>query len=292
MTLGIIFGLSAAFFQGLSYIFMRKSLADFPASMSFFMNAATGVLLWIPFAMVTNGAWSDVPAVFPYALLSAVLSEALVFYALAKGDTIITGVLFATYPIFTIFFAAVLLQEQLLTFSWFALGLVVLGALIVSAPGKNEVRDSHIPKWKLYLIAWPLIAAIAVGFSDVVGKHTVDQYSAGTFLIALALAEIPVSLVFLKLQKQKISHLRFFFKKYKEYKFAFLSGLLGTLTIIALWFTFEALPASVASPLTALSPVFVFVLGILFLRETVTVKNFIGLTFVTIGILFLSLYGF
>jgi uncharacterized membrane protein len=142
------------------------------------------------------------------------------------------------------------------------------------------------------LIVWPLIAATAVGFSDVIGKHTVDQYSAGTFLIALALAEIPVSLVFLKLQKQKISNLRFFFKKYKDYKFAFLSGLLGTLTIIALWFTFEALPASVASPLTALSPVFVFVLGILFLRETVTIKNFIGLTFVTIGILFLSLYGF
>ena len=105
MTLGIIFGLLTAIFQGVSYIFMRRSLSDFPESMAFFMNALTGVVIWIPFAMYTNGVWSDVVYVLPFALLSAILSEAFVFFATARGDTIITGVLFSTYPIFTIFLA-------------------------------------------------------------------------------------------------------------------------------------------------------------------------------------------
>jgi transporter family protein len=292
MTLGIIFGLFAALFQGFSYIFMRRSLAEFPASMSFFMNAVTGILIWIPFALFTNGVWADVPTVFPYALLSAILSEALVFYALAKGDTIITGVLFATYPLFTILFAFLFLQEQLLAFAWLALALVIIGTIIVSAPSKKEWLDNKLLHWKFHLIVYPLVAATAVGVSDVIGKHTVDQTSAGTFLIALALAEIPVSIVFLKLQKQRASQLKTFFTHYKDYKYAFLSGVLGTLTLIALWLAFEALPASVASPLTALSPIFVFVLGIFFLKERISVKNTAGLIIVTMGVLLLSLYGF
>ena len=292
MTAGIVFGLLAALFQGFSYIFMRKSLAEFPASMSFFMNAITGFLIWIPFALFTNGVFADVPRVFPYALLSAILSEALVFYALAKGDTIITGVLFATYPLFTILFALLFLQENLFIFAWPALILVIIGTIIVSAPSKKEWRENKLLHWKFHLIAWPLFAATAVGLSDVIGKHTVDQTSAGTFLIALALAEIPVSIIFLKLQKQKVSQLKTFFVNYKVYKYAFLSGLLGTLTIIALWLAFEALPASVASPLTALSPIFVFVLGIFFLKEKISLKNTFGLLVVISGVLILSLFGF
>jgi len=83
-----------------------------------------------------------------------------------------------------------------------------------------------------------------------------------------------------------------FFKKVNEYKFAFLSELFSTLAVLALWLAFEVLPASVASPLTAITPIFVFILGILFLKDTVSFKNTVGLLIVTLGILLLSLSGF
>ncbi len=255
------------------------------------MNAITGVLIWIPFAMLTNGVWHDVARVFPIALLSAVLSEAFVYYATARGDTIITGVLFSTYPIFTIFFAFVFLQERLLALAWIALALVIAGTLVVSAPSKREWIKNKLTHWQFHLIAWPLIAATAVGISDVAGKNIIDQTSAGTFLIALAIAEVPVSLVFLRMQRQSLYKLATFFRKFQEYKYAFLSGLLNTLTVLTLWLTFEALPASVASPLTAITPIFVFILGILFLKETVSIKNALGLLTVTVGVLLLSLNG-
>ena len=47
----------------------------------------------------------------------------------------------------------------------------------------------------------------------------------------------------------------------------------------------------VASPLTAVTPVFVFILGILFLKEKVSAKNTLGLVVATGGILLLSLNG-
>ncbi|MCA9366563.1 EamA family transporter, partial [Candidatus Kaiserbacteria bacterium] len=245
----------------------------------------------IPFAMFTNGVWSDVLYVLPIAILSAILSEAFVFFATARGDTIITGVLFSTYPIFTIFFAYLFLQERLLFWAWIALGLVVVGVLIVSSPSKREWVKDRIAHWQFHLIVWPLVAAVAVSISDVAGKHIIDQTSAGTFLIALAIAEVPVGIVFLRMQKQSLRQLKTFFSRFAEHKYAFLSGLLSTLAVLMLWLAFEILPASVASPLTAVTPIFVFILGVTFLKEKVTFKNTLGLIIVTTGILLLSLKG-
>tara|TARA_B100000508_G_scaffold9640_1_gene6883 strand:+ start:3523 stop:4404 length:882 start_codon:yes stop_codon:yes gene_type:complete len=291
MSLGVILGLVTALFQALSYIFMRRSLQDFPESMAFMMNALTGVVIWIPFAMLTNGVWSDVLFVLPFAFLSAVLSEAFVFFATARGDTIITGVLFSTYPIFTILLAFVFLQERLLFLAWIALGLVIIGTLVVSSPSRREWLDGAVTHWKFHLIAWPLVAAIAVSISDVIGKHIIDQTSAGTFLIALALAEVPVGLIFLRMQGQSAKELKTFFSHFSDHKYAFLSGLLSTLAVLTFWLAFELLPASVASPLTAVTPIFVFVLGIAFLKEKVSLKNTIGLLIVIAGILLLSING-
>lgn len=292
MSIGILFGLLTALFQALSYIFMRRSLRDFPESMAFMMNAITGVIIWIPFAMLTNGVWSDVLYVLPIALLSAVLSEAFVFFATARGDTIITGVLFSTYPIFTIFFAYLFLHERLLFWAWIALALVIVGTLIVSSPSRREWVRDRVTHWQFHLIAWPLVAAVAVSISDVAGKHIIDQTSAGTFLIALAIAEVPVGIFFLRMQKQRLKQLKTFFSHFSDHKYAFLSGLLSTLAVLMLWLAFEVLPASIASPLTAVTPIFVFILGITFLKEKVSFKNTLGLAVVTIGILLLSLSGF
>lgn len=291
MATGITLGILTALFQAFAYLFLRKSLAEFPESVTFFLNAVTGVLLWIPFALLTNGVWADVWWVLPFALLSAILSEALVVFALARGDTIISGVLFSTYPVFTIVIAYILLNEHMTWWAGLAITLVVVGTLVVSAPGKSEWRKGAAQSWKFHLIAWPLVAALATGFADVAGKYAIDGASAGTFLIALAIAELPVSLIFLKIQKQSLSQFRTFWSQFNTYKYAFFSGLLSTITLITFWLTFERLPASVASPLTGVTPIFVFVFGILMFKDKVSVKNTIGLTIVIAGVLFLSVVG-
>ena len=171
------------------------------------------------------------------------------------------------------FWRTLFLNERLLFYAWIALALVIVGTLVVSSPSKRQWLKERTDSWKFHLIAWPLIAAIAVAVSDVVGKHIIDQTSAGTFLIALAIAEVPVGIVFLRLQKQKLSHLKTFFSHFQDHKYAFLSGLLSTLAVLTFWLSFEALPASVASPITALTPIVVFALGVAFLKEKITLKN-------------------
>ena len=93
------------------------------------------------------------------------------------------------------------------------------------------------------------------------------------------------------MQKQSIKQLKTFFSHFSDHKYAFLSGLLSTLAVLMLWLAFAILPASIASPLTAVTPIFVFILSITFLKESVTIKNTLGLIVVTIGILLLSITG-
>ena len=291
MLLGVLLGILTALLQACAYLFMRKSLAEFPESVAFFMNAITGLLIWVPFGLYTNGVWADVWSVLPFALVSAILSEAFVFFALARGDTIISGVLFSTYPIFTIIIAYIFLGESLLLGILFAIVLAIVGTLIVSAPSRQDWKQGMTTHWRLGLVAWPLVAALACGAADVAGKFAIDDTSAGTFLIALGIAEVPVGIAFLYIQQQNLSQFRVFIKNFSRYKYAFLSGLLSTLTLVTFWFTFEMLPASIASPITATTPVFVFLFGWLVFKEQVSRKNMLGLTLVMSGIILLSVYG-
>jgi drug/metabolite transporter (DMT)-like permease len=98
--MGIIFGLLAALGQAFGYVSIKKSFKELNPSIAFFFDACFGLLLWVPFALIIGINFNQLPTVVGFALLSALLSEAFVFYALSKGHLSISGTIFAAYPIF------------------------------------------------------------------------------------------------------------------------------------------------------------------------------------------------
>lgn len=62
-----------------------------------------GLLIWIPFSLMIGFDFNHLPKVLIYALISGILSEAFTFYVFSKGEISITGTIFASYPIYTIF---------------------------------------------------------------------------------------------------------------------------------------------------------------------------------------------
>ena len=103
--MGIIFGLLAALSQAISYTFLKKSYEELPPSVAFLFDACFGLLIWVPFALIIGFNFSHLPLVAIFALISALLSEAFVFYVLSKGEISITGTIFASYPVYTILFS-------------------------------------------------------------------------------------------------------------------------------------------------------------------------------------------
>src|SRR5690606_12558513 len=132
-----------------------------------------GLLIWIPFSLILGFNFSDVPKVLVYAFISGILSEAFVFYVLSKGEISITGTIFASYPVYTIIFAILLLGESLQPMHWLFVFITIIGTLIASLPKK--IIKSELRK-KAYVF-WAVAGAVAVGLSDTISKGVIDQTS-------------------------------------------------------------------------------------------------------------------
>ena len=285
--MGILFAVLTAVSQAILWVSLKKSYENLKPSIAFFFDMLFGILLWVPFSLLVGVDFPRLGVVFAYALISAVLSEAFVFYVFSKGEVSYTSTIFSTYPLFTIFFSIILNGERLMFVQWLLVFLVVIGTIVVSLPTK--ISQSELAKKSF--IVWPLLGALAVGISDTLSKGIIDQTSAGTFLFGLAFAQIPVSLGYLRAERQKIPTLTTVQREWISYKFAILGALMNTLTVLFLWLSFSMIPASIASPITASYPGFVVIMAVVWLKEKVLRKDYLGFLLILIGTIGVSYFS-
>ncbi|MCC7304155.1 DMT family transporter [bacterium] len=282
--LGIIFGLIAAFAQGLGHTLLKKSYDKRSASLAFFVDMIFGLLIWVPVAFVFGIQWDQIWVVFGYALLSALLAEAFVFFVLGKGDISLTQSVFSTYPLFTLLFSRFINGDTLTIPSLLAIVVIIVGIVTLGLPqtfDKSELK-------KRIILLWPLAGAIAVGVSDSLSKNILDQTSTGTFLFALAFAQIPVALGYLLVEKQRTTDIIDMFKNYRDAKYSFLGSFLLVVSLIFFWLAFTYTTASIASPVTGTAIVFTLLFASIFLKEKVVLKDKIGICLTVLGVLGLS----
>jgi drug/metabolite transporter (DMT)-like permease len=284
--MGIIFGLLAAFSAAIGFTLLKRSFKELQPSVAFLFDACFGLLIWIPFSLIVGFNYNHLSLVLLFALISALLSEAFVFYVLSKGEISITGTIFSSYPIYTILFSLFINHEKLLPWHWFFVGLTILGTVIVSLPGKINIKEFR----KKAIILWGVAGAMAVGLSDSLSKNVIDRTSSEAFLFALAFAQLPVALVYLKLEKQKFSQFKNTINHFNLYKYAIFGSLMNIICVLFLWLAFQDTFASIASPLTATYPGIMIILAIIFLKEKPTKKDLLGLLTIIIGVIGISFF--
>lgn len=284
--MGIIYGLLSSLLFAIGYTSLKKSYEEFPPSVAFFFDMLFGLLIWIPFSLIVGFNLTDILIVLPFALISAILSEAFTFYIFSKGEISITGTIFASYPIYTILFAEIFLSEKLLPLHWLFIFITIAGTTLASLPEK--ITKEEIRK-KTYIL-WAIAGASAVGLSDTISKSSIDKTSAAAFLFTLAIMQIPISLIYLRLEKETPLHIFKFLKNFNKYKYAILGSLFNVLGLIGLWMAFENTLASIASPLTAAYPGIMIILAVIFLKEKPRKIEIAGLILIIIGVLGISYY--
>lgn len=278
--MGIFFAVLSALSQAVLWVSLKKSYEKLTPSVAFFFDMLFGLFIWLPFALILGVDLSNVPLLFLFAFISGILSEAFVFFVMSKGEVSYTNTIFSTYPIFTIFFSLLINKESLSSAQWILVFLVILGTFIVSVPERITRKELL----KKSFIIWPLLGAFAVGFSDTLSKSIIDKTSAQSFLFALSFVQIPIALAYLKIEKQPLGQFRNILKQFSKYKFALLGSLLNVLTVLFLWLSFQYAPASVASPITASYPGLTIILAIVFLKENVKPKDFLGFVIIILSI--------
>lgn len=285
--IGTVFALLCAVFVGFSQISLRKSYKELPPSVAFLFDSIFGLLIWVPLAffMGISGTVSWSQAIF-FAIVSAILSEAIVFYALSHGELAVTATVLATYPVYTIIFSRILNNEILSLQVMVFVVLAIVGSVITSLPDKIKKSELKLNKG----IVWPFIAAVCIGLSDTISKGYINRSGNFSFLFALGFVQIPVALAYLRIEKQSlVKSLEGVVKKLGEYKFSLMGGLFNIVGTGFLWLSFAYAPASIASPITGTNGVLTVILSRLLLKEKILTWKYVGIVLAFMGIVGISI---
>lgn len=277
--LGIIIAIISAVFMAVMQILLKKSYKELDPSVAFFFDAIFGVLIWIPTGFIFGATIGGVIDCLIYAIISAILSEALVFYALSKGDLSVATVMISTYPIYTLLFSRYINNEILSKEQLIFIILTILGTVLTCFD-----KDFKFKNLKKLTMLIPIITAVAIGLSDTLTKKIINDTSSFSFLVAIAIVQIPVALIYLKIAKQKLSGIFAEVKNgIKEYKYSIIGSLLNILGTGCLLVSFNYGMASIVSPLTAIYTPFVLIYSFMFLKEKINKINLIGIITALVG---------
>lgn len=279
---GILAAVYASFVLALGEASLKKSFRDIPPSVGFLFDALLGVVIWIPLALFCGGSFGNFAIVLPYAVVSAILSEAFYFYALSKGQLSITAIILASYPIYTIGFSYVMNGERLIGLEWLFVALAIAGTLMSYLPSKLSKHELM----KSGVLLWPLLAAVAVGFSDTISKSVINHTSSFDFLLALAVVQLPVAWAYLRIEKQQILPIiKQVTRQPADYVHALAGGLFTVIGTGLLWVSFNDTLASIASPIIATSGALVVLFAVLFMNERITWKSALGIGLIFVGVM-------
>lgn len=280
---GILFALLCAVFVAFSQLALRKSYQELPPSVAFLFDSIFGLLIWVPLAILMgiSGGVSWGEAIF-FAVVSAILSEAIVFYALSHGELAVTATVLATYPVYTVVFSRIFNNETLSLPVTFFVCMAILGSIIASTPNKIKKEELKLSK----SILWPFVAAVCIGLSDTISKGYINKSGDFSFLFSLGFVQIPVALAYLRIEKQSfVKSIEGVFKKLKDYKFALLGGLFNIIGTGFLWLSFSFAPASIASPITGANGALTVLFSRLILKEKIVVRKYVGIILAFIGVI-------
>ena len=285
--LGIILAILSAVFMTGMQIMLKKSYKELDSAVAFLFDMLFGLLIWIPIGFIFGATVSGVISCLAYAVISAILSEALVFYALSKGNLSVSTVLISTYPVYTLLFSLLINNEKLFPIQIILVLITIIGTILTAFDKEFKFKNM-----KDFSAIIPFVTAIAIGLSDTLTKGIINTTSSFDFIVAIALVQIPVALIYLIIAKQNLKKIILDLKQgVEEYKYSIIGSLLNVLGTGCLLISFNYTYASIASPLTAIYTPFVLIYSFVSLKEKINKVNLCGIIFALIGALGITIVG-
>ncbi|MFA6257877.1 MAG: DMT family transporter [Candidatus Paceibacterota bacterium] len=198
-------------------------------------------------------------------LISMVLLNIVDFFAIKYSYAINYSFLIRTSIIFTIFFSFLFLGEKITLKKIILATLILIGAFFLTTKGQKIILSRGD--------ILTLIDAALVSFGNtILGKIAVKRMSAGlsasaTFLVGV----IPVTLIVLFLHKLEIPN---------SIYLIILAAIFSTAGALLRFRAYQNATASYVAMVYSFTPVIVFILAVIFLKESVTYFQLIGGTLI------------
>lgn len=280
----ILLGLSAGLCFAVSMVISQRGLHVFPTPWAVWITLLiNGLFLWVFHLLFHPDAPIFIQANLPFVLIGVFvpgLTRMLAFRGIRKmGSSVTTSVLNST-PMFSATLAIIFLGERPGLPVLFGIGMIVGGLMMLS--WKIEKRT-----WSRTELFYPLLAALLLGFKDVVARW--GMATTGNPILAAAItatiATLEVFLIIRTVQGEKFSlpppAISLLFV---------ISGLFSGASFLFMFLALHMEQVVIVAPTFNTSSIFVIFLAPLVLRriEALTSRKIVGAVLVVAGVFLIS----
>lgn len=267
-----------------------KPALEFTSSFRFlfYRYLIAGTFFSLPYLYKNRKELSKLPLVkiILLELLGTVFSLSILFYGLAKTSAIEASLLSTTGPIFITLAGIILLKERQERWEWMGLLLSLIGSILIVTTG-NSLNDPVSLQGNLFVLIFNIINAL---YFVLAKKHyhplNKTLVSAISFIVGLA-GFLIINLVIVqgdlfKLVAQTSQDWAHHSVRIASIYMGIFGSVIGLISYIQ---GQDKIEASEASLFTYLYPLIYLPLGILLLKETVSLQQILGLSIVLFGVL-------
>ncbi len=285
----ILYSIAAAFFWG-TWGVVAKLISDDVSPFTNHLLFSVGMLLTLPLILKKVRAEAPNLKGILWGLLAGILAivgNVAVYEAFSSGGlAAIVIPVTNLYPLVTIGIALLVFKEKL---NWInAIGLLLAIPAVVMLSGESLLFDNPVVFFKtIGLRPWLLYSLVALLFWGVFSaaqKETTNYISAEWSYVSFIVSSVLIALVFVVFGWADFS------MSTKTMALGSVAGMLNGLGVLASFaaYSAEGKASKVTTIAGALQPVFTIVLAIIFLNESLSVIESLGIGLAIIGALTLS----
>lgn len=282
------FALANAFLFALHNILTKKGLRySNPATAVITSLAINIIVLWgVSFLFLPLESLAST-GIFIFVLVGLFqpgLTRFLTYKGIETLGVAITDPIRASTPLFSAFFAILLLGERMTLPIFFATLIIIVGITLLSH------RSGSIQNIRLLYILYPLLASLLGGFSQVLRKFGLGAIP-HPFLAAAVTASSSFAVSLLTLWISGKGKETFLLNR-GCLPFYLAAGVVVSLGMVSIYYALDLGKVTVVIPISSTGPLFALTLSALFLRdvERVTLKIALGACLIIAGVLLITLW--
>lgn len=280
MPVWLFYALGTVVLWGAGQVMLKAGLVRMPNILAYLVYTLLTVVVWVPYAFLTGDIrWNYMLIAMASSILHP-LGDLLYFKAIQAGKVSLVGTVMASYPIFTLISAALILGESTDWSQRAAIAVIMAGIGLMA--WQREKGKEHIPVMRWLPLA--LGCAIIFGTGTMVSKWGIDLVGNQTYILGEAINRVLISMVWLPLNRTSLR------QPIRSDRFPALA--LGNLFMVAgalsIVIALELGQASLVSPVASSASLATLLLARIFLKEHLTHVQWAGAIAAALGIIWIG----
>lgn len=291
MMLDVLLAILAGFLLALGVVLVRKGLLSSNLFSSSIVTVLVGnIVLWpilLFFAPKSSFNLYGLIVFVLAGLLHPALSRLIYSLSMLRIGVSVNCAIYAISPLFSAFFAILLLNEQPTLFLWIGIGFVVVGSMVIQGSIQNSDGASRIGKRNLLI---PVGGCLIYSLSNVLRKIGLNAYSEPLLGVAISYLAALVFYGFVFTISPKMRSTAQV--NSQTFKLFWKGGLCMTVGWVLVFYAFQYGSVAVVTPLIHTDPLFILILAYLYLRsvEKPSWKVVLGTLTIVGGIMLITIF--